>query len=447
MGSETSSGTLPDPSTDELEFRDLQGQATDNDVVFNEEDDDNTALNVCIDNVPIRLPLFPQETFTNPPTYSREETISGIQRGCDSFWNDVQANGSIQPENPVTEAPPPTNVSPTVHSRQQTKSPTETASVPQSSPAPSAAPNVKPVPQAKTRGVKRAREPEPSPQATKRPADENGQPATKKVKSGESPEPRAAKQPTKRNRQPATKEVKPAKPRRYVAILPKPPPLERPMIYQQQSLPVNMLPSRVGFQYVNAPVSFAATGGAVRNLGQQHNRHVQPAQMGLSPHSIPSPHNGNILWSSPVLPQQQARMGISPPGIPLPHSGSTTWSSPGPSVGSWEEVSANSPMDGGALMGRPVARRTESSPMLPQQQAWMGANPHGVPFPHNGDFAWSPPALPPQQLDGGMTMGSMGHHKLRGNAMMYQNNGPVVNAPSSFMRQRQARGPRDVSTK
>ncbi|KAG5773937.1 hypothetical protein H9Q72_000463 [Fusarium xylarioides] len=185
MASEASSDTLPDPSMGELESQDLQGQSTNVDII---DDDDNTALNVCIDNVPIPLPLFPQgylfpqETFTNPPTYSYEEAISGIQRGCDLFWDDVQANRTIQPENPVTEAPPPTNVAPTVQNRQQTKTPTENASVPQSSPAPSAAPNVKPVPQSKTRGVKRGRESEPSPRPTKRPADRNGQPATKKYR-------------------------------------------------------------------------------------------------------------------------------------------------------------------------------------------------------------------------------------------------------------------------
>ncbi|KAF5692899.1 high-affinity nickel-transporter [Fusarium denticulatum] len=451
MDSKTSSDTLPDPSMDELESQDLQGQSTPNvDII---DDDDNTALNLGIDYVPIRLPLFPQETFTNPLTYSREETINALLRILKQDWDDAQANGTIQPENPVTEAPPPTSEAPTTQSRQLTKSPTGNASVPQSSPAPSAAPNVKAVPQAKTRGVKRAREPEPW-----------------------------------------------LPKRRYRLIAPKPPKIDVPC--QQQVLPVNMPPSRADFQYPNAPVSFAATGGSIRDSGQL-NRHLQLAQMGLSPHSIPSPHNGNAPWSSPVLPQQQARMGFNPPVAPFSHSGSmtlsspessvesfnppvtpfshsgsmtlsspessvesfnppvtpfshsgdVTGSSPGSSVESWEAFSISTPRDGGTFMGRPAARRMDFGLLLPGQQAQMAMNPHSVPSPHNGNVAFSSHVPPPQQLHNGMTMGSMGHHnqpvgngiptvyqnvpsnssvghlqpRVNGNAMkMHQHNGPFI---------------------
>ncbi|PNP82250.1 hypothetical protein FNYG_04439 [Fusarium nygamai] len=396
MGSESSS-TLPDPSMDELEFQDLQGQSTYNVDIIN--DDDNTALNLWIDDVLIRLPILQQVIFTNPQTYSREGTINALIRIIKQDWDDAQANGTIQPENPVTEAPPPSSEAPTTQNRQQTKSPTENVSVPQSSPAPSAAPNVKAVPQAKTRGVKRAREPEPSP--PKRPTDRNGRRAAKTVKPEEANE---AKRP------------------RYRLIAPKPPKIDVPC--QQQALPVNMPPGRADFRYRNAPASFAATGGAIRDSGQQLNRHLQLAQMGLSPHSIPSPHSGNAPWSSPVLPQQQALMGFNPPVTPFSHSGSMTWSSPGSSVESWEAFSTNTPMDGGTFMGRPAARRMELGPVLPQQQALMGMNPHSIPSPHNGNMAFSSHAPPPQQLHNGMTVGSMGYHNQpvgKGIPMVYQN--------------------------
>ncbi|KAF5598689.1 hypothetical protein FPCIR_2751 [Fusarium pseudocircinatum] len=419
MDSKTSSDTLPDPSVGELgkhmhplscsfwptttdkvnsESQDLQGQSTPNvDII---DDDDNTALNLGIDYVPIRLPLFQQETFTNPLTYRREETINSSLRIIEQDLDDAQANGSIQPENPVTETPPPTSEAPTTQDRQQTKSPTGNPSVPQSSPALSAAPNVKAVPEAKNRGQKRAREPEPWPQK-----------------------------------------------RRYTLIAPKPPKID--VSCQQQALPVNMPPRRADFQYPNAPVSFAATGGAVRDPGQQLNRHLQLGHMELGPHSIPSPHNGNAPWSSAVLPQQQARMGFNPPVTPFSHSGSVTLpspgssvesfssavapfshsgdmteSSPGSSVESWEAFSTNTPSDGGTFMGRPAGRRMDSGLLLPEQQARMAMNPHSIPAPHNGNIAFSSHVPPPQRLHNGMTMGSMGlHNQPVGNGIptVYQN--------------------------
>ncbi|KAF5965745.1 hypothetical protein FCOIX_12822 [Fusarium coicis] len=483
--------------------------------------------------------------------------------------DDAQANGTIQPENPVTEAPPPTSEAPTAQNRQQTKSPTENASVLQSSPAPSAVPNVKPVPQAKTRGIKRAREPEPSPQAAKRPTKRNRQPATKEVgprklrkllpkppptqpiqpysispmaplphqqrfqvdgrignyvnpalyaanhqhqpvshrngmvgpgiqgpcygswqtpmgmdprgvafpgnasihrssymvpqmqrvtgsvlptpmsspgmvqypvapqqqlakevvtgsmllspvpPAGQIPiatenlsqldrsmqdsrpqavpqvktlgvkrarEPEPPERPTGRNGRRAAKMVKPeeaneANRLRYRLIAPKPPKIDVPC--QRQALPVNMPPSRADFQYRNARVSFAAPGGAVRDSGLQLNRHLQLAQV---------------------------QMGFNPPVTPSAHSGSMTWTSPGSSVESWEAFSPNTPVDGGTFVGRPAARGMHFGPVLPQQQALTGMNPHSIPPPHNGHMAFSSHLPPLRQLHDGMRMGSMGHH-------------------------------------
>nr|RBR00982.1 hypothetical protein FVER53263_05636 [Fusarium verticillioides] len=274
----------------EVESQDLQGQSTP--IVEIIDDDDNTALNLAIYNVLIRLPLFQQETFTNPLAYSYDKTVNALLRI------------------------------------------TENDSVLQSSPAPSAAPNVRPqaVPQAKTRGVKRAREPEPEP--PKRPTGRTSRCAAKTVKPEEANE---------------------AKGPHYRFIAPKPPKIDVPC--QRQPLPVNIPPSRAGFQYRNVPVSFAAPGGAVRDSGQQLNRHLQLAQ---------------------------AQMGFNPPVTSSPHSGSMTWTSSGSSVESWGAFSPNTPVDGG--------------------------NPHSIPSPHNGHMAFSSHLPPLRQLHDGMRMGSMGHH-------------------------------------
>ncbi|KAF5608997.1 PH domain-containing protein [Fusarium pseudoanthophilum] len=311
MNSEESFDTLLDPSLGEMESQDIQGQSTP--IVEIIDDDDNTALNLCIDNAPIRLPLFQQETFTNPPAYSDEEITNALLRIIEQDQDGAQADGTIQPENPITGAPLLTSEAPTIQNRQQTKSPTENASVPQSSPAPSAAPNLKAVPQAETRGVKREREPEPSP--PKRRTARNGRRAAKKVK------PEEAKRPLYR--------LKP-------------------------------------------------------KIDDQLNRHVQLAQ---------------------------ARMGFNPPVTPSPHIGSMTWSSPGPSVESWGAIPTNTPMDGGAFMGRPAAQRIEFIPVLPQQQALMGMNPHSIPTPHNGNMAFSSHLLPPpQQTPDEIALGIMRQH-------------------------------------
>ncbi|KAI7765329.1 hypothetical protein LZL87_009858 [Fusarium oxysporum] len=282
------------------ESQDPKGQSS-NDVAFI-DDDDKTGLNVSIGDALIAMPLFPQETFTNPPTYSREETERCLQQAVDLFWADDQTNGTIKPESTVTEAPTPTNVAPTVHNRQQAKTPTATdGSVPKSPPALSAEPNAKPIPQARARGAKRTREPKPSPRAAKRPADRNGngQPATKKVKPEESMEAKA-------------------KPPRYRPITPK-----IPVPYQQQAFRFNM-PSRADFQCLNDPAWLAAHPEAasiwnelLANHRRDHSYASQQARMGIDPRGIASSHNGNIPWSSPMLPQQQLAnemtMGSSPP--------------------------------------------------------------------------------------------------------------------------------------
>ncbi|KAJ4065329.1 hypothetical protein NW753_003764 [Fusarium oxysporum] len=378
------------------------------------DDDDKTALNFSIDWDLTVMSPFPQQTFTNPPTYSREETERRLQQAIDLFWADDTAaqqsnvstnmqnslqvqtfvdqaappntstpeqtgssdhqlgesaylfsnaqfpadpnagkgqdqkeespstnqtvseserddsaiggfpptvprisndetNGTIKPESPVTEAPTPTNAAPTVQNRQQAKTPTATdASVPKSPPAPSAKPNVKPIPQARARGVKRTREPKPSPRAAKRPADRNGngQPATKKVKPEESDEAKA-------------------KPPRYRPITPR-----IPVPYQQQAFRFHM-PSRADFQCLNDPAWLAAHPDAAsiwNELLANHRRDQyyasQQARMGIDPRGIASSHNGNIPWSSPMLPQQQARVGMNPRGIASSHNANIPWSAP-----------------------------------------------------------------------------------------------------------------------
>lgn len=270
--------------------------------------DNDTALNLGAYNVLISLHLSQHKAFTNPLMYSDEETANSLLRITEQDRDDAQANGTMQPENLVTEAPPPTSEAPTTQNRQQTKSPTENASVLQSSPASSAAPNVKP--QAKTLGVKRAREPEP--ELPRQPTGRNGRRAAKTVKPEEANE---AKRP------------------RYRLIAPKPPKIDVPC--QRQALPVNMPPSRADSQYRNAPVSFAAPGGAVRDSGQQLNRHLQLAK---------------------------AQMGFNPPVTPSPHSGSMAWTFPGSSVESWGAFSPNTPVNGGTFVGWPAARGMHFGP-------------------------------------------------------------------------------------
>ncbi|KAF5645070.1 transcription factor [Fusarium tjaetaba] len=297
MNSEESFDTLLDFSMCEMESQDLQGQSTPNVEII--DDDDNTAPNLCIDNAPIRLPLFQQETFTNPLMYSDEETTNALLRIIEQDRDDAQANGTIQPENPVTEAPAPTSEAPTIQNRQQTKSPTENASVPQSSPAPSAAPNVKAVPQAETRGVKRAREPEPAP--PKRPTARNGRGAAKTVKPEEAKRPRCRL---------------------------------KPKIDDQLNRNVHLAQARMGFNppvtpcphcgnmtwsypgpsvesWGAIPTNTPMDGGAF--MGQPATRRMEfgpvlPQQqdlMGMNPHSIPTPHNGNMAFSSHLLPPPQ----------------------------------------------------------------------------------------------------------------------------------------------
>ncbi|KAF5652630.1 hypothetical protein F25303_3076 [Fusarium sp. NRRL 25303] len=167
MESEAAPGTLPATSIGEIESPDLQDQLS-NDVVRSFGVENGNALHISIDYHPISLPLFsPEEIFTNPSTYSREETIDCIQRGIDQFWADdaQQMNASTNMQNPPH--------------------------------VPSATPEVKPIPQAKARGAKRTRASE--------------------------AESRAAKRPTRRKRQPATKEAESKEPRRLRKLLPKPP--------------------------------------------------------------------------------------------------------------------------------------------------------------------------------------------------------------------------------
>ncbi|KAF4944266.1 hypothetical protein FGADI_12809 [Fusarium gaditjirri] len=344
------------------------------DDFFPSDDSDNTTLNVSIDEIVNSFLLYPQEPFINPPTFSPEETERCLQRAIDQFWADDQANGAIKPESPVTEAPTPTNVAPTTPTAAST-------SDSKSSPAPSATPDAKPIPQARARGIKRAREPKPSPspRVAKQPASRNGQLAAKKTKTGRSNE---------------------VGPRLYRPIAPK-----RAEHYQQQALHANM-PSRACFPCLNGPAWVAANDEATRYLGQQYNRPRQLAQMGMLPQRPPQ-----------MVPQQ-TQMGIIPRGIP-PYNGNIPF----------------------------------SSPMPHQQQAQMGINPPVIPSPHIGNIARSSHMVPHQRANEMAmgSMGSMGHHQLRGNgipvvnqpsmgnlrangnAMMDQNNGPVVNAPGSSM--------------
>ncbi|KAM5515286.1 High-affinity nickel transport protein nic1 [Fusarium oxysporum f. sp. phaseoli] len=406
----------PIASMNERKSQDPKGKSSHAVAFINDDndDDDKTALNFSIDWDLTVMSPFPQQTFTNPPTYSREETERRLQQAIDLFWADDTAaqqsnvstnmqnslqvqtfvdqaappntstpeqtgssdhqlgesaylfsnaqfpadpnagkgqdqkeespstnqtvseserddsaiggfpptvprisndetNGTIKPESPVTEAPTPTNAAPTVQNRQQAKTPTATdASVPKSPPAPSAKPNVKPIPQARARGVKRTREPKPSPRAAKRPADRNGngQPATKKVKPEESDEAKA-------------------KPPRYRPITPR-----IPVPYQQQAFRFHM-PSRADFQCLNDPAWLAAHPDAAsiwNELLTNHRRDQyyasQQARMGIDPRGIASSHNGNIPWSSPMLPQQQARVGMNPRGIASSHNANIPWSAP-----------------------------------------------------------------------------------------------------------------------
>ncbi|CVK88219.1 uncharacterized protein FMAN_05056 [Fusarium mangiferae] len=187
MESEAALGTLPAASIGELESQDLRDQLS-NDVIRSFGVENGNALHISIDDHPITLPLFsPEEIFTNPSTYSREETIDCLQRGIGQFWADdlaaQQMDAGTNMQNPPQEQ----------NSSQEQSPPQE-----QSSPhAPSATPEVKPIPQAKARGVKRTRASE--------------------------PESRAAKRPGRRKRQPATKEAKSEEPRRLRKLLPKPP--------------------------------------------------------------------------------------------------------------------------------------------------------------------------------------------------------------------------------
>ncbi|KLP20485.1 uncharacterized protein LW94_5459 [Fusarium fujikuroi] len=337
MESEAALGTLPATSIGEIESLDLQDQSS-NDVVRSFGVENGNALHISIDDHPITLPLFsPEEIFTNPSTYSREETIDCLQQGIGQFWADdlaaQQTNAGTNMQNPPQEQNPP-------H-------------------APSATPELKPIPQAKARGVKRARARKTSHRAAKRPAEVKPE------------EPSKAKRP------------------RYVRIAPKP-----SVPYQPQALP------------------------AVRGLGQQYNRQLQLAPLGTIPEG-----------PSPMLPQQHAPVGINAGNIPSPHNG-------------------NMP---------------RSSSLPPQQQVWMGTNPRDIPLPHNRNITWPAPMPPPQQLANGMTMGSMGYHqpegngipvmyappsfsvghiqpRVNGNATMHQYDGPMVNAPSSFMVKYQPRG-------
>jgi hypothetical protein len=50
--------------------------------------DDKKALNISIDGNFVSLPFFEQPVFTNPLTYSREETTAGLQEGINQFWAD-----------------------------------------------------------------------------------------------------------------------------------------------------------------------------------------------------------------------------------------------------------------------------------------------------------------------------------------------------------------------
>ncbi|KAF5613764.1 uncharacterized protein FSUBG_376 [Fusarium subglutinans] len=385
MGSEASSGTLSDPYAGELEYQDLQGQLG-NDVTFT-DDDVKTALNLSIGDTVISLPLsfpeetftfpeepftFPEEPFTNPATYSYEETISCLQRGIDQFWDDDMASGQInagtnmydlpevqippqeqnppQPENPPQEQNPPQERNPPQaqnppqpekHPRvqnppqEQERNPPQAQNPPQ---APSATPDVKPIPQARARGAKRG-DPGPSPRAAKRPANRDDQPATKKVKSGESSLPRAAKPTTRRNRQPATKGENSEKPRKLRKLLPKPPPPEPIQPYYIS--PMAPVPCQQEFQ-ANRGIAYSvdnpALYGANRQPASHCNETVSPGiqglyngssrtRVGMDPGGAAFSDSVSIHRSSYMVPQSQRTMrstlptpASSPGMIPNPMS-------------------------------------------------------------------------------------------------------------------------------
>ncbi|KAF4496698.1 hypothetical protein FAGAP_7140 [Fusarium agapanthi] len=332
MESNPASGTPPVTSTSELgkyihflptffpattdnvnsEPQDLQGQSG-NDVAFIDDDDDKTALNISIGDAHIRLPLFPeQETFTNPATYSYEETLSCLQRGIDLFWDDDMAARQI-------------NAGTDMHDSPQEQNPPQGQNPPQ---APSATPDVKPIPQARARGVKR-RDLGTSSRAAKRPADRDGQPATKKVKSGESPLPRAAKRPTRRNRQPATEEENSEKPRTLKKLLPKPrlpEPIQpcsispmAPVPYQQE------FQANRGFAYcVDNPALYGANrqpasycNGTVSTGIQGLYYGSSRTRMGMDPGGVAFSDNASIHRSSYMVPQSQRTMRST---LPTPTS-------------------------------------------------------------------------------------------------------------------------------
>ncbi|KAF4433146.1 hypothetical protein FACUT_8183 [Fusarium acutatum] len=282
MESQAASGTPPVASMSELESQDLQGQSG-NDVAFI-DDYDKTALDFSIGDDFTALPLLPQETFTNPPTYSREETIRGLQQGIDQYWADEMAAQQINAGTNMQNSPQVQNPS-------QKQNPPQGQNTPQ---APSATPDAKPIPQARARGVKRTREPEPSSRAAKRPADRNGQPATRKVKS--------------------------EKPRHLPTLRPKPREPAQPQPIQPLSiLPMAPVPHQQEFQAnrrIGYGVDNTAWIAANRQPALHYNGAVSPGiqglyydswrtRMGMDPRGVAFSDNASIHKPSPMVPQMQ----------------------------------------------------------------------------------------------------------------------------------------------
>ncbi|RKL43198.1 hypothetical protein BFJ72_g4611 [Fusarium proliferatum] len=297
MESEAALGPLPAASIGEIESQGLQDQSS-NDVVRSFGVENGNALHISKDDHPITLPLSsPEEIFTNPSTYSREETIDCIQRGVGQFWADdlaaQQMNAGTNMQNPPQE-----------QNSSQEQSPPQEQSSPQeqNSPhAPSATPEIKPIPQAKeARGVKRTRASEPD-------------------------ESRAAKRPTRRKRQPATKKAKSKEPRRFPKLLPKPP--QPASHWNGTVIPGIQRPYGGSWQRQTGidPRGVAYSGNASVYMSSPMLLQLQGTTRSMLPTPVPSP--GQIPYPRP--PQQQGTTRSMLP-TPVPSPGQIPYPMPPP---------------------------------------------------------------------------------------------------------------------
>ncbi|KAH7229730.1 high-affinity nickel-transport protein-domain-containing protein [Fusarium oxysporum] len=387
-------------SMSERKSQDPKGQSSNAVAFINDDDDDKNALNFSIDWDLTVMSPFPQQTFTNPPTYSREETERRLQQAIDLFWADDTAaqqsnvstnmQNSLQVQTFVDQAAPPNTSAPeqTGSSDHQLGESAYLFSNAQFPADPSAG-----------RGQDQKEESPSTNQTVSEPEGDDsaigGFPTTvPRISNNETngtikPESPVTEAPTPTNAAPTVQNRQQAKtPTATDASVPKSPsaPSAKPNVK-----PIPQARARgVKRTREHKPSPRAAKRPADRNgNGQPATKKVKPEESNEA--KAKPPRYRPITPRIPVPYQQRAFRFHMPSRADFQCLNDPAWLAAHPQAASiWNELLANH-------------RRDQ---YCASQQARMGIDPRGIASSHSGNIPWSSPMLPQQQLANEMTMGS-----------------------------------------